>query len=230
MKLELWMWDSSLLAQTGVLAITFAFDICCGKDPCSVRFDHKSIRHHLTKWLEDCKFTRFPALGVRTSSGIKRVQKTELHCSCRLPEKVGDKMAECEACNVWYHQHCMDIPSEVFDSSDVPWRCKECNKRCLTSSQDYSYSLIHWHDFIITGKEYERVVGWEGSDAVSPRDGVAWILRNSIIIPEELRTLQVSLLILKCKTTFVIHLFTVKADSINFCCACTYCYNLNWTH
>jgi hypothetical protein len=37
-----------------------------------------------------------------------------------------DKMAECEACNVWYHQYCMDIPNEVFDSSDVPWRCKEC--------------------------------------------------------------------------------------------------------
>ena len=115
-------------SDCGVLTIAFAFDICCGKDPCSVRFDHKSIRHHLTKCLEDCKFTRFPVLGERTSSGIKRVQKTELHCSCRLPEKVGDKMAECEACKVWYHQHCMDIPSKVFDSSDVPWRCKECNK------------------------------------------------------------------------------------------------------
>ena len=31
-------------------------------------------------------------------------------------------------------------------------------------------------------KEYERVVGWEGSDAVSPpRDGAAWALRNIII-------------------------------------------------
>ena len=115
-------------SDCGVLAIAFAFDICCGKDPCSVRFDHKSIRHHLTKCLEDCKFTRFPVLGERTSSGIKHVQKTELHCSCRLPEKAGDKMAECEACKIWYHQHCMDIPSEVFDSSDVPWRCKKCNK------------------------------------------------------------------------------------------------------
>ena len=58
------------------------------------------------------------------------------------------------------------------------------------------YSLILWHYFIITAKEYERVVGWEGSDAVSPsRDGAAWILRNSL---EGLRTLQVSLLILKC--------------------------------
>ena len=49
------------------------------------------------------------------------------------------------------------------------------------------------------------MVGREGSDAVlPPRDGAAWILRNGIIILEELRTLQVSLLILKYKT-FGIH-------------------------
>ena len=70
---------------------------------------------------------------------------------------------------------------------------------------------------MITGKEYERVVGWEGSNAVSPPcDGAAWILRNSIMILEGLRTLQVSLLILKCKNTFCIHLFSqssiVKPD------------------
>ena len=75
-------------------AIAFAFDICCGKDPCSVRFDYKSIKHHLARCLEECKFTRFPILSEHNSSGIKHIQKTELHCSCRLPQKVGgDQMA-----------------------------------------------------------------------------------------------------------------------------------------
>ena len=38
--------------------------------------------------------------------------------------------------------------------------------------------LIFMKYFIITGKEYERVVGWEGSDAVSPpRDGAVWALK-----------------------------------------------------
>ena len=41
---------------------------------------------------------------------------------------------------------------------------------------------IYWHYFlriVYTAKEYERVVGWEGSIAVSPpRDGAAWALRN----------------------------------------------------
>ena len=32
---------------------------------------------------------------------------------------------------------------------------------------------------LVAVKEYERVVGWEGSDAVSPpRDGAAWALRK----------------------------------------------------
>ena len=69
-------------SDCGVLAIAFAFDICCGKDPCSVQFDHKSIRQHLAKCLEKCKFTRFPILGGRNFSGVKSVQKIELHCSC----------------------------------------------------------------------------------------------------------------------------------------------------
>ena len=61
----------------------------------------------------------------------------------------------------------------------------------------YSLALLY---FIITIKEYERVEGWEDSNAVSPpRDGAAWILRNCIIILEGLRTVQVSLLMLKCK-------------------------------
>ena len=114
-------------SDCGVLAIAFAFDICCGEDPCSVRFNHKSIRYHLAKCLEECKFIRFPILGERKSSGIKHIQKIDLHCSCRLPEIVGvDQMAECDACKIWYHQHCMDIPPEVFDNPNTPWKCKRC--------------------------------------------------------------------------------------------------------
>ena len=31
-------------SDCGVLTIAFAFDICCGEDPCSARFDYKSVR------------------------------------------------------------------------------------------------------------------------------------------------------------------------------------------
>ena len=30
-------------------------------------------------------------------------------------KKAIDKMAECDMCKTWYHQHCMDIPDNVFD-------------------------------------------------------------------------------------------------------------------
>ena len=37
-----------------------------------------------------------------------------------MPEGKGDEMAECDSCHIWYHRHCMDIPSKVF-----PVKCFE---------------------------------------------------------------------------------------------------------
>ena len=112
-------------SDCGVLAIAFTLDICCGKDPCNVRFDHKSIRYHSAKCLEECKFTRFPILGERSSSGIKCVQKTELHCSCQFPEKVGvDQsvvLARFGTVSIAWIFHL-----KFFDNPDVPWKCKKC--------------------------------------------------------------------------------------------------------
>ena len=85
-------------SDCGVFAIAFALDICSGHDPCTTRYDQKSLRKHLAKCLEDCKFTRFPTLGERKSSQIKCIQKELLHCSCRLPDHRGvDVMAECDS-------------------------------------------------------------------------------------------------------------------------------------
>ena len=51
----------------------------------------------------------------------------ELYCSCRMPEEKGQLgMAECDSCHIWYHYHCMDIPSEVFGKCEVHWECKKC--------------------------------------------------------------------------------------------------------
>ena len=64
-------------------------------------------------------------LGERKSA-VRKPKTVELHCSCRMPEEKGDEMAQCDVCHVWYHHHCMDIPSEVFGESDVHWECKRC--------------------------------------------------------------------------------------------------------
>ena len=118
----------SNISDCGILAIAYAFDICSGLNPCVVKFDHSKIRQHLATCLENCQFSRFPTVGERNS--VSRKPKTvKLYCSCRMPEKKekGLEMAMCDSCHMWYHRHCMDIPSEVFDGdSEVHWECKSC--------------------------------------------------------------------------------------------------------
>ena len=86
-------------SDCGVLAITFAYDVCSGTDPCTVRFDrNKSIRLHLADYLEKHCLLHFPVVGEQKSAGVKMTQTVNLHCSCRLPEVRGDKMAKCDIC------------------------------------------------------------------------------------------------------------------------------------
>ena len=50
-------------SDCGVLAIAFAYDTCCGVDPCKVKFDNRSVRQHLACCLEQCRLSRFPVAG-----------------------------------------------------------------------------------------------------------------------------------------------------------------------
>ena len=110
-----------------MLAIVYAFDLCSGLNPCTVKFDPKTIRHHLMTCLESGHCVRFPVLGERRSTPVRSTKTVELHCTCRMPEEKGHEMAECDSCHVWYHRHCMDIPSDVFEGeADTHWECKAC--------------------------------------------------------------------------------------------------------
>jgi hypothetical protein len=125
-ELKITMMEQSNGSNCGVLAIAYAFDIIySGLDPCSVRFDHSRIRPHLATCIENCQVSHFPVLGKRKIAP-RKPKTVELHCSCHMPEEEGDTMAECDSCGVWYHRHCMDIPSEVFDETDVHWECRRC--------------------------------------------------------------------------------------------------------
>ena len=114
-------------SDCGVLAIAFAYDICSGNNPCKVKFENRSIRQHLASCLEQCHLSCFPVAGERRCTGVRHTQLVDLHCSCWLPEEKGGKMAECDVCKTWYHQHCMDVPGEVFGDSELPWKCKQCS-------------------------------------------------------------------------------------------------------
>ena len=65
-----------------------------------------------------------PVFTVSVKGKLSRSspQTVDLHSSCHM--RAGDVMAECDACHVWYHRHCMDI--DVFGDSDVLWKCKMC--------------------------------------------------------------------------------------------------------
>ena len=56
-------------SDCGVLAIAFAYDICCGNDPCKIKYNHRSIRQHLAECLEKCRISRFPVVGELWASG-----------------------------------------------------------------------------------------------------------------------------------------------------------------
>ena len=113
-------------SDCGIVAIAYVCDMCSGFNPWQVRCDHGMIRHHLATCLENCQFARFPVKGEHETVAVKSSTTVDLHCSCHMPEQTGDELAKCDSCHVWYHRHCMDIPSEVFSGSHVFWKCKTC--------------------------------------------------------------------------------------------------------
>ena len=123
----------------GVLALVYASDLCNGHDPCSVSFESNNIRQHLTKCLEERKFSRFP-IARSKREGITSVRRTvtiSIHCSCRMTNNDDcdelaisvmneDVMAQCEICSQWFHKNCLEIPSNVFKEKGVSWVCRLC--------------------------------------------------------------------------------------------------------
>ncbi len=69
---------------------------------------------------------------------MKGEQEIDLYCVCRLPEDDGVPMAQCDGCEMWYHKHCLDIPDDVFDSTDdLPWLCASCNSPACSVVYEY---------------------------------------------------------------------------------------------
>ena len=44
----------------------------------------------------------------------------------RMPEIVGVDMVQCGKCSEWFHVHCVHVPSEVIEESNVDWFCYLC--------------------------------------------------------------------------------------------------------
>ena len=96
-----------MLGGSGVLAIAFAYDVCSGSNPCKVNFNHKSFRQHLATCLD---LSHFPVVCEQRNTGVKHTQ-TVVPAAYLKKEVIRWLSVMCKA---WYHQHCMDIRSDVF--------------------------------------------------------------------------------------------------------------------
>ena len=64
----------------------------------------------------------------RAEMKIKCEDFIEVYCKCRMPEIVGVDMVQCGKCSEWFHVHCVNVPSEVMEESNVDWFCYLCVK------------------------------------------------------------------------------------------------------
>ena len=77
------------------------------------------MKQHLAECLEKCHLSRFLVIDECRTIDVRHTQSVDLHCSCRLPKEISDKMAECDICKTWYHKHSMDIPNNVFEKKNT---------------------------------------------------------------------------------------------------------------
>ena len=102
-------------SDCGLFAIANTMALCYGQTPEYLNYDIKSMRQHLAGCLEDKIFQHFPARNRRVTQQTKKTEKVNVYCSCRLPEGArGGKMIACDGCREWYHEECVDIPSNVW--------------------------------------------------------------------------------------------------------------------
>ena len=110
--------DCALYAMAAVTCLAL------GNDPVVVVYDQQQLRAHLLNVLETGSLTEFPVLKRRrVASRIKKSEKFQLHCYCRLRDD-GTKMVCCDGCNQWYHLRCIKIDVNSIDADK--WFCKNC--------------------------------------------------------------------------------------------------------
>ena len=66
---------------------------------------------HLESCLKDNLIRHFPCKKQCVKSHIRKTEKIEIFCSCRLSES--GRMILCDDCSQWYHDSCSDIDGDV---------------------------------------------------------------------------------------------------------------------
>ena len=107
----------------GLFAIAFAMAICNDQQPEEQQFDTTIMRRHLLGCLKDKQMRHFPGQTRRLKSHIRKSEKVEVFCSCRLPEE--GTMICCDCCDEWFHEGCVTVPASI-KNKDCSWNCDQC--------------------------------------------------------------------------------------------------------
>ena len=116
-------------SDCGLFSIACATELVEGHDPVVCHWDQAKMRPHLMKCLVEGKMVRFPCSKQRRIGLGQRMRKSEkeqLYCVCRLPNDKVRAMIECTSCRNWFHNGCVGL--ESTDVSELRWRCMKCSQ------------------------------------------------------------------------------------------------------
>ena len=114
-------------SDCGAFAIAFATALCSGKDPTDINFIQHKLRSHLKNCLMQNSIIEFPQMLRKRVKGKKKeaTEDYEIHCVCRQPD--GGSMIQCDACNEWFHDACIETNTRVWKNLDSVWLCITCS-------------------------------------------------------------------------------------------------------
>ena len=58
---------------------------------------------------------------------VKETQLLEIICTCQSKED--GNMVECDVCKEWFHQGCITVPENVWNTPSTPWMCDSCKDK-----------------------------------------------------------------------------------------------------
>ena len=120
-------------SDCGLFTIAMAYDLCAGVDPVTKEYVQSEMRSHLHSCFNNKLLKPFPSTVCNIEKRTLFKVTVKVYCKCRMPEE-GKWMVCCDKCNVWYHEGCVPVPTEVRNDklNKVPWQCPQCEEGTCT--------------------------------------------------------------------------------------------------
>ena len=114
-------------SDCGLFALAFATSLSKGEKPEEINYMQHQFRQHLQNCIVAKQFTLFPRTS-RKKKPVPPISETslQLFCKCCLPDTKKERMACCDHCGEWYHEHCVMIPDTVWSNKYMKWYCGFC--------------------------------------------------------------------------------------------------------